>query len=516
MSSITPVSIRSLIDKLTFLGESAEIDDPKFQEIAQDIKNDEVPPTVIAKLVAVLTHLNSVDPAEDDTLDALVPDEEGDSIGNDDPDIEEGTDPVTGKWSIGAQDQVVYDLLKQANPENANKVWAYYNKAMLEEFLIPMLKDKDINKQDDHTRILSLFIDAAGTLDEKIALASRLANGGVIATKKLITAGSGSIDDLINYKNAVLDEIKHKLISFKVSPSTTAVNTGDGEAFFLILGQGVSKQGAGDLNVKFKEEIGKLNVLGREVEVKAQGARLKGFGGKGVYGDGARYYKEFNIQLLNIIGPAGGEELTEKTGFSVSSPFNFGLANLNALADVLTRHAKGQAAAVRKMFDAALLFIYPKTIPEMRKLVTRTVKSSGSFDPAEFRQGWFLLTYEYYMDCSKSHGKGGFDGILFIHQPSFTYKYVKDSLEIVKDWDQFELNSGLYSWTDAPSVAPKITFGKEIRFKAKKSSKSVTTAAVTAQTKAKVAKVIDPHLALRPTGSVKTTVKTPSAPRAKR
>jgi hypothetical protein len=509
MSLITPASIRSLMDKLTFLRESEETIDPKLQEIAQDVKAKEVPPAVIAKLVAVLTHLNSIDPARDDGAEMLAPGAEIES-----PEIEEDTDPTTGKWRIGAQDQVLYDLLKQTNPENANKVWAYYNKAMLEEFIIPMLIEKDINKHDDHTRVLNLFINAAGTLDEKIALASKLANGGVIATKKLLTAGSGSIDDLINYKNAVLDEIKHALISFKVSPSTTAVNTGDGEAFFLILGQGVSKQGAGDLNVKTKEEVGKLNVLGREVEVKAQGARLKGFGGKGVYGDGARYYKEFNIELLGIIGPAGGEELTEKTGFSVKTPFNFGSANVNALAEVLARYAKGRASDVRKMFDSALQFIYPQTTPEMRKRVTGTIKANGSFSPPEFRQGWFLLTYEYYMECSKSHGAGGFDGILFIHQPSFTYKYVKSANEIIQDWDQFELNPGLYSWTDAPSVAPKITFGKEVRVKNKKSAVKSPTA-IKAQTSAKVNNVTNAHVSIRPPGTPQREKKV-SSPRAKR
>jgi hypothetical protein len=504
------------MDKLAVLRESEEPLDPKLQKIAQDIKNNEVPPNVVAKLAAVLTHLNSINPApdQDSELDnTLSPDEEN-IDDNLPPEVEEDTDPVTGKWRIGAADLVVYDGLKQANPENVDKVWAYYNKAMLEEYLIPMLIDKDINKRDDHTRVVSLFIEAKGSFDEKVALAAKLANGGVIATKKLLTAGSGSIDDLINYKNAVLDEIKQPLISFKVSPSTTAVNTGDGEAFFLILGQGVSKQGAGDLNVKTREEIGKLNVLGREVEVKAQGARLKGFGGKGVYGDGARYYKEFNIELLGIIGPAGGEELAEKVGFSVNTPFNFGAANVNALADVLARHAKGRSADVRKMFDDALAFIYPKTTPAMRKRVTGTIKSSGSFSPPEFRQGWFLLTYEYYMECSKSHGKGGFDGILFIHQPSFTYKYVKSADEIIEDWDQFELNPGLYTWTDAPSVAPKITFGKEVRVKTKKPA-AASTAAVKAQTAAKVKSVTNAHVKIRPPGAT-NTINSISEPRGRR
>jgi hypothetical protein len=106
----------------------------------------------------------------------------------------------------------------------------------------------------------------------------------------------------------------------------------------------------------------------------------------------------------------------------------------------------------------------------------------------------------------------GFDGILFIHQPTFTYNYIKDKTQLEKDWAQFELNPGLYNWTDAPSVAPKITFGKEERArksKAKATLQKVDPSAVIAKTHGVTG--------LKPTRS-KPAPETPtvSTPRARR
>lgn len=483
---MNPSNIRNILNTLQQINESELISDPKLREIEQDIRGHEVPPTVISKMIALMKNLIRVDDNS-----AAEPELE-------EPELEEAVDPDTNKWTIGAKDQLVFDLLKRTNPENADKVWAFYNKAMLEEYLVPMLNEKDINKHDDHMRVVNLFVSAPGALEDKIALANKLAaGGGVINTKKLTTAGAGSIDSLINYKNPVLDSIKHALITFKVSPSTTAVNTGDGEAFFLILGNGVSKLGAGD-----------LNVLGKEVEVKAQGARLKGFGGKGVYGDGSAYYKTFNLDLMKIIGPKGADELDEQIGFDAKQPFNFGIANLAALSDVLSRYGKGQVKAVKVMFNDALAFIFKQSTPAMRKRVTDTIDSKGSFDVQEFRKAWFLLTYDYYMETSKNAAGIGFDGILFIHQPSFTYKYVKDANQIESDWDKFELNSGLYTWTDVPSVAPKITFGKEVRQKRVKPSTP----------KATPDQIVNAKVSIRPPGTPKadSVERKPSALRARR
>jgi hypothetical protein len=111
--------------------------------------------------------------------------------------------------------------------------------------------------------------------------------------------------------------------------------------------------------------------------------------------------------------------------------------------------------------------------------VLSTINSDGSFDVEEFRKQWFLLTYDYYMATSQDPKTGiGFDGILFIHQPSFSYSYIKNAKQIDTNWDNFELSPGLYNWTDAPSVAPKITYGKEIRQKRVPVAKVVQTAPI--------------------------------------
>jgi len=401
-------------------------------------------------------------------------------------------EPKVGE-ALEAADLQVYSLLKEVNPERAEQVWAFYNKQMIADYLVPALKEKDINRTDDHDRIIGLFVEAPGTLEDKLAIAMRLdttgerpnTGGGIINTKKLTTQGKGSINDLITVKkNPVVDYIKERLITMRVYPSTTSAATGDGEAFFLILGAGVTKRGKGDLNVGVagitkKDKLhnpSPLEVNGKEVEVKAQGARLKGFGGKGTYGDGATYYKQFNQDLLSIIGPDGSNELdalcppTKATaGWKQGSvAFNFVGRNLTALSQVLATWAKKNGstpADVKAMFEGMIHHVYPKATPDMYKPLLNTIGKNCSFDVEEFRKQWFLMTYAYYLETSRDDSGQTYDGILFIHQPTFTYSYVKDARELSDNWGDFELNTSLYNWTDTQSVAPKITYGKEIREK---------------------------------------------------
>lgn len=462
------------------------LEDPKIKEIAKDIKQGEVPQTVLGKLKHFLVSL--MDPT---------PPPPGEYP---DPPIEEAGKTPT----IASPDLQIYELLKRTKPEDADRVWAFYNRAMIADHIVPMCISKDIIKEDDQERILNLFINAPGTLEDKVSLAAQLETGGVIKTRDMLKPGSGSIDKLINYTSPVLDYIKTKLIKFKVSPSTTAVNTGDGEAFFLILGSGISKLSPGD-----------LNVLGREIEVKAQGARLKGFGGGKTYGDGAVYWPIFNKTLIKLLGKEGVTYLQDAVGVDLSrEPLHFGIAAVVALSEAL-KLSKPGSAPVKDMFDKALKHIYPQTTPEMRGNVLNTIDKQGSFNPEEFRKGWFMLTYEYYMATSTDKKTGvGFDGILFIHQPSFTYNYIKDKNQLEKDWGQFQLNPGLYNWTDAPSVAPKITFGKEERTKKSKAKEKPT---ATLKEPTDVATATHGVTGLKPTRSKPApAAPTISAPRARR
>jgi hypothetical protein len=469
--------------------------EPELQEIATDVKAGDVSQNVMASMVQFLTQL-----AQTDQQAAQEPQAQVQPA----PVAEPTEQPPVGE-AINADELQLLSLLKQVNPERADQVWAFYNKKMLEEYIVPALLEKDVNRPDDHQRIINLFVEAPGTLEDKLAIAMRLdttgerpnTGGGIINTKKLTTQGKGSIDDLIMIKkNPVVDFIKTRLITMRVYPSTTSAATGDGEAFFLILGAGITKRGKGDLNVgnagvTKKDKLhnpSPMEINGKEVEVKAQGARLKGFGGKGTYGDGATYYKDFNQQLFNIIGKEGSDWLTQATpptkGAKPSlgwnngkSPLHFGLANLNALSQALKLFAKKNGATpntVKDMFHGMIMHVYPKMDKSMYNDLLKTIDRSCSFDVEEFRKQWFLMTYKYYMETSRDETGQTYDGILFIHQPTFTYSYIKGPDAMSEQWGDFELNSTLYNWTDTQSVAPKITYGKEIRDKKKKSKKADT------------------------------------------
>ena len=339
--------------------------DPKSAAIIKDIKRGTTPVNVLLKLRSFLTKLVGqetapepveptqpvqpapAEPAPPTPTPAIVPPKElVEPIEPELPPDEKQVKEARGKEkAVGSVDLQIYELMKKARPGDADKVWAFYNRSMLEEYIIPALNAKDIIKPDDHTRVLNLFIHAPGSLEDKVSVAMKIddsgrypgTGGGVIKTKDMLRAGAGSIDKLMTESNPTLDYIKKNLITFRVQPSTTAVNTGDGEAFFLILGSGIAKLGSGD-----------LNVLGREVEVKAQGARLKGFGGKGVYGDGATYWTKFNKDLISLIKLAGVKELYQETsrppskknptgtpGVDIrSEPLHFSAGNLAALSAV--------------------------------------------------------------------------------------------------------------------------------------------------------------------------------------
>lgn len=474
-----------------FLGESAKT---KLSKIASDIKSGETPVDVISRLKNFIVNLITkdstdyvpttqptqvVEPVEPvATAPAVQPSAPTQSVaeptavptGQDlvEPAPEEEEPAVAearakqAEPSILVNDLEIYELIKRAKPEDADVIWAFYNRQMIESFVHKICDEKDIPKEDDKDRITNLFIKAPGTLEDKVTLVKTIFEKGAVNTKKMLTPSSGSIDKLLSYKSPTLDAIKGKLLSMRVMPSTTSANTGDGEAFFLFLGKGIAKLSPGD-----------LNILGREIEIKAQGARLKGFGGKGVYGDGTTYYSIFNMNLSKIVGGRGITYLKEYIGYDkktkqakwdLNKPLHFSLSNLAALSETLAKYAKGKQGAVQEMFDKALQHIYRKSTPEMRELVTNTIESNGSFDPTEFRRGWFMLTYEYYNFTSTDPKSGeGFAAILFIHQPSFTYNIVTSGEQISNNWDKFEIGTNLYSWTDLPSIVPKITYGKETR-----------------------------------------------------
>ena len=53
--------------------------------------------------------------------------------------------------------------------------------------------------------------------------------------------------------------------------------------------------------------------------------------------------------------------------------------------------------------------------------------------------------------------------IMFINQGTESYQLVTDRQQLEDSWDNYQLGTDLFNWTNATGQAPKITLGKEVR-----------------------------------------------------
>ena len=147
--------------------------DPKSAAIIKDIKRGTTPVNVLLKLRSFLTKLVGqetapepveptqpvqpapAEPAPSTPTPAIVPPKElVEPIEPELPPDEKQVKEARGKEkAVGSVDLQIYELMKKARPGDADKVWAFYNRSMLEEYIIPALNAKDIIKPDDHTRV---------------------------------------------------------------------------------------------------------------------------------------------------------------------------------------------------------------------------------------------------------------------------------------------------------------------------------------------------------------------------
>jgi hypothetical protein len=303
--------------------------------------------------------------------------------------------------------------------------------------------------------LYTLFYEAPGSLHDRNAIAIVIRDHGVLDLSKFDQAGEGPINELVQAKyrnNPLVQYLVEKLLNRKDFPTqVSSANKGAGEDMITILGNPVLKLSPGDLNVG-----------GKEVEVKAQGARLKGFGGGRIYGNGATVYREWATAIASALGAKGMSVLNEY-GLSLKNYLNFGDKTLAVLSQALAEgNGKNKQAVVKNAFESMLEHVYPQSTAKLRKTITGLIKSNGSFDVESFRRAWFLFSYEYYKLTTQDEKTGkAMDSIMFIHQPTSSYKFVISAKDF--DFDKFTIDTSIYNWTDAPSVAPKITYGKEIR-----------------------------------------------------
>ena len=130
-------------------------------------------------------------------------------------------------------------------------------------------------------------------------------------------------------------------------------------------------------------------------------------------------------------------------------------------------------ALLIKAFDLLLETLYPMSNSKMRETILRSFdRKSGKFDFDTFRKNWFLFSYDYYKltTADKKTGESMY-AIMFFNQGTEDYQIVTDKKQIETNWDEYQLGTDLFNWTNPTGQAPKITLGKETRERRKPTKK---------------------------------------------
>ena len=314
--------------------------------------------------------------------------------------------------------------------------------------------------------LTSMFLKVPGTLSQRNHIAQVLTKTGVLDLSKFSEPHKGTFDDLImsQYQSdPIVLNLKAELKNRSDLPTqVSAANKGAGEDLISILGNPVNKLSPGDLNIN-----------GKEFEIKAMGARLKGFGGSTVYGDATRIYPEWATLVGQALGPEG-QSVMAGHGTSLKKYFHFSLANLQSLNDAVDASKNPQCGALlRQAFELLLETLYPMSNSKLRETILRSFdRRSGKFDFDTFRKNWFLFSYDYYKlaTADKQTGESMY-AIMFFNQGTEEYQIVTDKKQIESNWDEYQLGTDLFNWTNPTGQAPKITLGKETRERRKRTKK---------------------------------------------
>ena len=355
--------------------------------------------------------------------------------------------------------------------EEVNHIVTFAYRHTIEKISADIAASKQY-KREAGLMIAQMFFDVPGTLSQRNHIAHVLMGTGVLDLKKFVKPGTGVLDDLFlpEYRsNSIVMNLKLKLKNRSDFPTqVSAANKGSGEDLITILGNPVNKLSPGD-----------LNIAGKEIEIKAMSARLKGFGGSTVYGDATRIYPEWTRLMTEALG-GKGSQFMQSQGASLKKYFNFGLDNLNILSDALQfSEVKNRGSLVRSAFVLLLETLYVQSDTGMREIILRSFdRKTGEFDPTEFRKNWFLFSYDYYKKTTADKKTGAtMHAIMFVNQGDEKYQIVTDISQIEANWDNYQLSTDLFTWNNPTGSAPKITLGKETRERKVKVTTEVSPAA---------------------------------------
>lgn len=431
--------------------ESAETIGNTTDQFFKDIKDGSIDPVIADEAIAKISQLVTPEkPPQDKELETTALDKE--------PQI-----PTTEDLTYSPQNasELRKVLMKQgANSQEVMDVITFAYRKNIVKNCNTLMATK-LYKPEAADLLAALFYELPATFPQRNALSGVLNTTGIINLNKLKKAGNGALIDLLmdSYKsNKAAVNLFIKLKNRKDFPTkVSAANKGAGEDLIAILGHPVQKLSPGDLNVD-----------GLEIEVKAMGARLKGFGGPDTYGNPLSQYDSWANKVQQALGKRGALYLQDNN-MSLKKYFNFGKNNLLVLsAGLEISEAKNKKNLLVTAFDDLLQTLYPLSTTGMREIILKSFTDNG-LNVEDFRKNWFLFSYDYYMlTTTDKKTDSKMFGIMFINQSENTYQLVTSSDEISKNWDNYELSSDLFTWNNPTGQAPKITYGKETRERRKR------------------------------------------------
>jgi hypothetical protein len=291
--------------------------------------------------------------------------------------------------------------------DELHKIYSYIRKidvgAGFEEIFA---KDQDLKQVQN---VLSqAIIDANGSFEEKMAFAKEMVNPGIINIKQLLTPGvpQNILDIVVTKYPNLFKQVAPSLMNLAGSYLANGKKTqrGKGE-FFLALSSP---------HITMKSSAGDLNIGGKNIEVKANLARIKGRKGYGTT-DGAYSQTKKNISeffkknLPNVQAPGFVVTVAAKSTFwSDFGPFCIqNGVKPNLVSNFVKTELKNIIKSIYLNLDST----------SVNSLISN-VNESGVLDFKEFYLMMKKVAYAYYQAADH------FDGMIVISGDTMEFIYV--------------------------------------------------------------------------------------------
>lgn len=267
-------------------------------------------------------------------------------------------------------------------------------------------KDPDLKQVQN---VLSqAIIDAKGSFEDKMAFAKEMVNPGIINIKQLLTPGTTQniLDVVVTKYPEIFNQVAPALMNLSGSYYSNGKKTqrGKGE-FFLALSSP---------HITMISSAGDLNVDGKNIEVKANLARIKGRKGygtiDGAYSQTKRNITEFfrkylpEVQEPNFIVTVAAKS----TFWSKFGPF---CIQNGVKSNVVVDFVKSE---LKNIIKSLYLNIDNTTV----NTLISNINESGVLDFKEFYLMMKKVAYSYYQQSDH------FDGMIVISGDSFDFVYV--------------------------------------------------------------------------------------------